>query len=215
MSVTLPVPTDDPAKVRDLADRILKRPEFQPPRRGVLEAAWHWLSTELGNVLSRLFGGSGGISGWLAVLVVAVVAVVVIVLVGLTVRNRGAGSSGPRRPVVVLAGRGPNRSAAEWRREAALNEAAGRWRDALRCRYRALVADLAGRGVVEEVPGRTSGEYRLDVGAVAPAAGPDFDGATDLFEQAWYGDRPTGPADQAAFDELSERVLARTGRGSR
>ena len=66
--------------------------------------------------------------------------------------------------VVVLRSHGGARTAAQWRAEAAAHDAAGRWREALRCRYRALVAELAGRGLVEEIPGRTSGEYRIQCG---------------------------------------------------
>src|SRR5207244_8332949 len=96
----------------------------------------------------------------------------------------------------------------DWEAGAAGHEAAGRWRDAVRCRYRALVADLARRGVVDEVPGRTSGEYRAEVTASLPAAAADFTGATDLFERAWYGAADAGPDDDERFKRLAERVLA-------
>jgi len=138
----------------------------------------------------------------------------VVALVVMAARRRGAHGHRRRDPVVVLREHGPTRSAAEWRAEAAAHEAAGRWRDALRCRYRALVAELAGRGLVEEIPGHTSGEYRQDVKVVFPAASVAFDGATDLFEQAWYGDRPTGRDEQAAFDDLARRVLIPAGAGA-
>jgi Domain of unknown function (DUF4129) len=213
----LPVPTIDPAKVRNATRQILRQRQFQPPRRNLLQAAWHWLTTELGKLISSLFGG--GVGGSFAtnggtVLVVVVVAVVVTGLVLVTVRRRRlAGHRGARDPAVALRREGRSRSPSEWRAEAAAHEAAGRWRDALRCRYRALVAELVGRGLIEEIPGRTSGEYRGDVTAVAPAAGPAFDGATELFEQAWYGDRPTGPEDQDRFDDLARQVLTPVGGG--
>ena len=75
-----------------------------------------------------------------------------------------------------------------------------------------MVADLAARGVVDEVPGRTAGEYRTAVTRSTPAAAPDFSVATELFERAWYGAKPTGPDDSARFRELSERVLMGAGR---
>lgn len=209
----LPAPSTDPARVKDLTQQILRRGEFQPPRRTPLQAAWHWFSTEVGKLLDTLFGGGGFGSDWGAVIVVAIVAAAVVALVVASVVRRGRGGRRRRAPVVVLRGHGPARSPAEWRAEAAVHDAAGRWRDALRCRYRALVAELAGRGVVEEIPGRTTGEYRRQVDAVVPAAAPAFDGATDLFEQAWYGDRPTGREDQARFDELARRVLTPVGGG--
>ncbi|MDQ6616782.1 MAG: DUF4129 domain-containing protein [Actinomycetota bacterium] len=214
VAADLPAPTNNPARVKDLTGQILRRPEFQPPRRTLLQAAWHWLATQFEKLLSRLFGGGAIGSRWGALIVVAVVAALVIGLVVLTVARRGWKGGEHRPSPVVLRGHGPSRSSAEWRAEAALHEAAGRWRDALRCRYRALVAELAGRGLVTEVPGRTSGEYRRDVSAVVPAAGPAFDRATDLFERSWYGDRPTNSEDQETFDELARRVLIPVGGGT-
>jgi hypothetical protein len=211
----LPAPTDDPARVKDLTQQILRGRQFQAPKRSLLQAAWHWLATEVGRLLGQLFGGGGLGSDWGAVVVVAVVVTVVVALVVTTVARLGPGGAGRRSPVVALRGHGPSRSPADWRAEAAAHEAAGRWRQALRCRYRALVAELVGRGLVAEIPGRTSGEYRRDVDAVAPAAGPAFGAATDLFEQVWYGDQPTGPDDQERFDELARQVLSPVGGSDR
>ncbi|HEX3540549.1 MAG TPA: DUF4129 domain-containing protein [Acidimicrobiales bacterium] len=209
--VELAPPANDPNRVRGLAKSILGRPEFRPRRRSVLDAAWHWLTTEVGKLLARLFGGGSPGSSLAADVVVGVVLAAVIALVVVTVVRRGGARRRPGRPAVVFRDDRAAMSPAAWRAEAAAHEAAGRWREALRCRYRALVAELAGRGVVEEVPGRTSGEYRHDVTFAAPAAAPAFAGATDLFEQAWYGDRPTGRGDQAAFDDLARRVLVPVG----
>jgi hypothetical protein len=208
----LPAPSVGPSQVKSATQKILNRPEFRPPKRSLLQAAWHWLTTEAGKLLGKLFGVAGGFgSSAGALIVVALVAVAAVVLVMQARRRRGGAR--PRPSGVIVRGHGPSRSPADWRAEAAAHGAAGRWRHALRCRYRALVAELVGRGLVEEIPGRTSGEYRRDVKAVVPAAGPAFDGATDLFEQAWYGDLPTGPEDQQRFDDLARQVLTPVGGG--
>jgi hypothetical protein len=209
----LAVPHHDPAQVRGAARSILRRAEFRPAKRSWWSAAVHWVLGELGRLLGRLLGlGAGsGATAWIGVAVLAVlVGLIGVLAVRLWVRLPAEVS----RPVVVTAA-AAGRSAVDWRAEAARHERQGRWRDALRCRYRALVADLAGRGVVEEVPGRTAGEYRSVVQATVPTVAVDFSGATDLFEDAWYGDRPTGPADQARFDELAGRVLATVSVGPR
>jgi len=99
------------------------------------------------------------------------------------------------------------RTADDWRAEASTHEKQGQWRAGIRCRYRALVADLAQRGLVDEVPGRTTGEYRAEVGDNVPKIAPEFSGATELFEAAWYGNRPTGEHESARFRELADRVL--------
>lgn len=215
VTVELPTPNVDPSRVKAAAQQILRRPEFQPPRRTLLQAAWHWLVTKLSKLLSTVFGQGGFFgSDAAAVVVIGVVAAVAIGLLVITVGRRGV-FGGRRSPgPVSLRTLGPSRSPAQWRAEAGAHAAAGRWRDALRCRYRALVAELVGRGLVSEIPGRTSGEYRRDVDAVAPEAAPAFDRATDLFERSWYGDQPTGPEDQEQFDDLARRVLTPVGGGT-
>jgi hypothetical protein len=111
------------------------------------------------------------------------------------------------RPVVVDHTREPS----EWRREAAEHRAAGRYRDAVRCRYRALVGDLARRGLIDEIPGRTSGEERVQMANVAPAHAPSFASAAELFDDAWYGDVPLADADVQRMEALEERVLSGVG----
>jgi hypothetical protein len=209
----LPVPHQDPGQIRSEARSILRRPEFRPSKRSWWSAAIHWVVTEIGKLLDRLFGLGGGsaLAGWVAV---AALVVVIGLLALLVVRFWVRMPADPSRQVVVTASTA-GRSAVDWRAEAASHERAGRWRDALRCRYRALVADLAGRGLVEEIPGRTAGEYRGAVQTTAPAVAADFTDATELFEEAWYGDRPTGLADQASFDELAGRVLTGVAAGPR
>ena len=82
----------------------------------------------------------------------------------------------------------------------------------LRCRYRALVAELAGNGLLDDLPGKTTGEERADIAVAAPSASHSFSEATELFDDVWYGDAPTGPDDAARFRSLSERVLAEADR---
>lgn len=95
-----------------------------------------------------------------------------------------------------------------WRDEADSHSAAGRYRDALRCRYRALVGDLARRGLLDEIPGRTTGEERRELYASAPNALPAFREAADLFDAAWYGWIPVDASDDARFRQLDIDVLA-------
>ena len=101
------------------------------------------------------------------------------------------------------------RTPAEWRAEADEHRRAGRHRDALRCRYRALVGDLARRNVIDEIPGRTTGEERDQLARVAPASRGSFDAAADLFDGAWYGHVDVDDGDVAAMIELERDVLGR------
>ncbi len=101
-----------------------------------------------------------------------------------------------------------SREPVNWRREAEQHRLAGQYRDAVRCRYRALVGDLARRGLIDEIPGRTSGEERAQLGRVTPAAGAPFNSAADLFDGAWYGHQDVDAADDDHFQVLERDVLA-------
>ena len=199
----LRVPVRDPQEVREVVREVLARPEFRPPERSLLERVLDWVLEAIGRLLAALGGsGAGGIVG-------LVLLALVLVGVGILAARFSRGlTPSPEVAAAVVGGR--RRSAAEWRADAEAQEGAGAWRDAVRSRYRALVADLAARGLVEEVPGRTAGEYRREVGRALPAAASDFAGATELFEVAWYGRADTGPQEAAHLRDLSDRVLQRT-----
>lgn len=100
-----------------------------------------------------------------------------------------------------------SREPTDWRKEADAHRRAGRFRDALRCRYRALVGDLARRGLIDEIPGRTTGEERRQLRVVRPAASPPFDEAADLFDDAWYGHADVDESADDRFQQLEQRVL--------
>ena len=202
----LPVPTHDGDDVDDAIDDILARPEFREDRPNLLERARDWVFEQLGRGLDALFRSGGGtVLGWAVVLGAVALAVLFTIRLG-----RGVQRDPGLAP--LRAGDAARRTAAEWRADAEANEAAGRWRAAVRCRYRALVADLAERGLIDDVPGRTAGEHRAEVEGAVPAAAADFSQASELFERAWYGNRPTGPDDTGRLRELTERVLTGAGR---
>jgi hypothetical protein len=102
----------------------------------------------------------------------------------------------------------------DWRAEADAHRRAGRHRNAVRCRYRALVGDLARLGLIDEVPGRTTGEERGQLRTVLPAASSPFDAAADLFDDAWYGHAVVDAADDDRFQSLEADVLVATARGA-
>ncbi len=198
----LPVPTRDPDQVHRAAREVLSQPEFREAGRPLLSRIWAWLLGRIGELVAALIGTSAGsIVGLLLTL---------LILGGVAVLALRFARGMTRDPEVAAAiPSAPRRSAEDWRGEAEAHERAGEWRNALRCRYRALVADLAGRGLVEEVPGRTAGEYRGEVQRNAPAAAEAFAGATELFESAWYGRTATGAGEASRFRDLAGRVLQR------
>ena len=202
---TLPPPSAGAEEIREGAEEILRRPEFQPPPRSLYQQALDKVGELLGEAIDAVVGGtSGAILAWL-LLAAVVVALGYLVTRGVQSGRRRRGSSSA--PEIEIDG-DIGRPVAAWDVEATRLEGEGRWREALRCRYRSLIAALAGAGVVEEVPGRTAGEYRTLVRRVRPQVDESFAGATDLFERAWYGDLPTGPDESSDFRGLAERVRA-------
>lgn len=198
----LPPPAHDPADVRDLADRILAEPRYDRPGQSLPERILEWFVEQLGRVLGSFVGsGAGTLVAW--GLLVAAVGLVVYLVV-----RYGRVGSLPRpldraaRTMVEL-----TRSPAEWRAEAVRLEAGGRWKEGLRCRHRALIADLVRRGVIPEQAGRTAREYARDVAASLPAAAPEMAAATEMFEAVWYGDLPTGADEAARFERLDRHIL--------
>ncbi len=197
----LPIPRNDPAKARGIADDVLARPEYRVPSPTLVQRVQRWVADLVSRVLGALIGGGGAsfIAWGVLVLAIAVVGF----LVARFARGMTPDAGRPTASTSL-----PLRTATDWRAEAEAHERAGRWRPALRCRYRALVADLAAGGVVDEVPGRTAGEYRAAVNVAAPDVAIDFAAVTELFERAWYGRAPTGPDDAAHLSTLADQVLA-------
>ena len=202
----LPPPAHTGSQAKEAAHQVLSRPEFHRPGPSIIERIERWISEGISRVLDAISGVAGG--GLVASLIlIAAVALVVVMLLRF---GKGVQADAPRPAARVRTGRG--RTAEEWDVEAAQHEAAGRWRDALRCRYRALVAELAGNGLLEDVPGKTTGEERQDIALAAPDAAPSFADATLLFDEVWYGDAATGPEESRRIRALSASVLEKAAR---
>jgi hypothetical protein len=195
-------PGVDPDEVRRTVDEVLARPEYQPLEPGLLDRLLAYAAELIGRVLEAITAAAGGnrLIGGL------IVAAVLGAVVALGVRLSRGLRPDPSRAVVV--GGAVGRPPAAWEEEAAAHERAGRWREALRSRYRKLLAGLAAAGLIDEVPGRTSGEYLREALQALPAAGDDLRAVTRAFEAAWYGDRPVSAAEVADVRARVERALA-------
>jgi hypothetical protein len=76
--------------------------------------------------------------------------------------------------------------------------AAGRYKEAVRERLRAMVRDLIERGVLPQTPGWTVTELAVAAIAVQPALATPLRAAVAIFSDIWYGLRPaTADDDQA------------------
>ena len=200
----LRVPTAGAEEVRRVADEVLARPEFA----GAQPTWWQRFLRLASDFFSRIVeavggDGRGSVIGTIAVLAVALLLIAVVVRYTRTLRRD------QHRDLALSAEIG--RSSRDWLNEAAQHEAAERWRDAVRCRYRALLADLAAEGLIDEIAGRTSGEYLSVVRDDVPNAAPAFADATRLFEAAWYAHGAVTAKDAEAFGEASRTSLRAAG----
>jgi hypothetical protein len=199
----LPPSTHDPDEVRELADRILSQARYDRPPESIPDRVLGWVGDQIAKAFESLVGGGGGtVLAWLILVgALAGVAYLLVRYGRVTIPSLPAAAE----PEVMVE---LTRSAREWRAEAAALEGEGRWAEGLRCRHRALVADLVKRGAIPDQAGRTAGEYVRDVTRTLPDAAPALAAATELFEAAWYGGATTGPEEAARFAELDARVLA-------
>lgn len=195
----------DPDQIRDeacrlvAADRVCSPPK--PPKDLDPPSSLGWI----GSVLQALV--------WIVFIALVVALVVLLVRAAMGLGGRGRRRRRTRivdEPEVEVLGGvriDTSREPADWRRDADAHRAAGRFRDALRCRYRALVGDLARAGLIDEIPGRTTGEERVQLAEVAAVAAPPFDRVAELFDSTWYGDRPASDGDVAEVEQLERQVL--------
>lgn len=201
----LPSRGADPERVRRVVEGVLSRPEYAAAEPSLVDRARLWVLDRLGRLLDLLF--SSGRASLLGTVVLGLAVAATAVLAARFLR-------GVRRDPERSATAGsepPGRAASDWLDDAARHEDARRWRDALRCRYRALVAELAAAGLVDEVPGRTSGEYLAELTRGAPVAQGPLAAATRAFESAWYGGRTVDAGDVAAFAAQAGHALVATG----
>ena len=187
-----------------VAGRRFSGTEVPGPFRGVLERLADWIAPVLDLVpeLDDLLPGGRPVVWALLVLLVGGAAAV---LAGRSLRRRGTGGAGARGPGPRAPGNDEDPEALERRaREAA---ARGDHELALRLGFRAGLARLDRRGVLELRPSISTGEVARAVHS------PQFDAAAARFDEVVYGRRPAAAGDveaaRAAWDAaLAERRAA-------
>lgn len=189
----------DPPRIRRVTEQVLARPAFDEARPGAIERLLDTLFDGLRRLFELLGQGDGGaLLGAIALAALVGGTVVVAVTLLRRVRTDRAATSRP-------AGIG-GRSAQDWHDLARRAEADGDWGLALRCEYRALLAELIHAGVSDEVAGRTASEYLRDVSAAAPATREPLQFVTSAFEATWYDRRPVDADDVDAVRSAAHDV---------
>ncbi|WP_166356228.1 DUF4129 domain-containing protein [Phytoactinopolyspora limicola] len=194
------IPIDlDREEARELARHELMQPGYQR------ETAWptrvlEWLLEQF----NRLISGAaehipGGLAAVLIMMAVVAIAVVVILRTGPLARRRA------HRDPIFAAHR---QTAAEHRAAADEAASAADWTTAVLERFRAVVAALEERTIIEDRSGRTAGEVARTAGERLPAVTAEMTRGATLFDEVLYGGRPGTANDDATMRELDATVAA-------
>lgn len=200
----LQIPTTSAEEIRRATEAVLSRPEFRDAAPTWWQRAWRAVLDFIAELIDTIGAGDrGSVIGTVVLVLVALAAAALIVRFTRTVRRD--------RPTMVAVDDQLGRSPADWAAEADEHATHGRWREAVRCRYRQLLAELASAHLVEEVAGRTAGEYLQAVAADLPDAAADFAEVTRRFETAWYGHAAVTAAEYQAHVDVAGRVAHAAG----
>jgi hypothetical protein len=193
------VPVDiDRDTARRAAAEELSDPKYRDARPNILQQVGQWLGERLEKLLNGLSSVvPGGIFGLLLILVLLIVLVVVIRL------RTGKVARAVRAERAVFGGK--RQSADDYRRSAAEAAAGGRYGDAVRDRFRAVVRALEERALLDVRSGRTADEAAAEAGALLPNVADALRQGARLFDDVHYGGREGTEAAYRTLTELDER----------
>ena len=188
------------------AAKELSKPLYGQAGDSLISKAFQKVLDWIADMLNSLAGQSPDGRTGLVLLVLLIVLMVVVVLwragVLRTTRTESRTVFDTDKP----------RTAAEYRAQAEGQAAAGDYAAAVRSRFRACVAELTERTVLDERAGRTAYEAVADAGRVVPALREPLQPAALVFTEVVYGNRPGTPERYAAVvaaDEAARKVSTR------
>lgn len=202
----LPAPDIDANEARERADSIMARSEFSSSE-SILERLSRWLDELFTGLFDALAGGGAGTVVGIVILGGLVVGLVW-VIAQWQPGGRRTRSTLTLDVTVDRAGESELWGAPEWQAESVRLAGLGRFDDAIRARYRALLAELFAAGLLDDVAGRTAGEYRRELAAAVPGVASTFDDLTGQFELVWYGPGDATAADLERFGVEATRLVA-------
>jgi hypothetical protein len=122
-------------------------------------------------------------------------------------RDRRRGTKADAVPALIVADDAlPDFSAAAFRARADAYAAEGRFAEAVRERLRAIVRDLVDARVIPQHPDWTVTELARAAASVRPALEPALTGASTIFSDIWYGQRPADAGHDARMRDHDTTV---------
>jgi hypothetical protein len=189
------------------AAKELAKPAYGQAGDNVISKVINSILDWIGDLLRNLTGQSPDGNAGLLMLVGLIVLVIIVVLwrAGVLRTTRATKSQ------AVFDSDRP-RNASQYRAQAEAEAANGDYTGAVRSRFRACVAELTERTVLDERPGRTAYEAVADAGRVVPALREPLQPAALVFTEVVYGNRP-GTAERYArvvvADDAARHVSTR------
>lgn len=191
----------------DEAARELSKPMYSQDQSifsRALNKLLEWISEAFGEMATRAPGGNKGL---LILLLLVILTVIVIVWRAGVLRTTRTIS----QEAVFDTGR--IRSAAEYRAEAEAAAASGQFGPAILARFRACVAELTERTILDDRAGRTAYEVAADATKAIPSLESSLRPAAEVFAEVVYGSRtPTTEryGVVVAADEAARKVSTRS-----
>lgn len=173
---------------REAAEELSKS-AYRQSGGSLIERAMNKLLEWIGDLLNSVSGTSpnGHLGLILLVALIALIVVVVLWRAGvLRTSKRG------KQQQSVFDTTRP-RSAAEYRAQAEKEASSGDFTHAIRSRFRACVAELVERTILDDRAGRTAYEVVADAGRIAPTLRDVLQPAALAFTEVVYGNRPGTP----------------------
>jgi hypothetical protein len=174
------------------AAKELSKAAYRESGGSLIERAISKVLEWIGDLLDSLTGASPNGHAGLTMLIGLVVLVIVVVL-----WRAGVLRASHKTTQAVFDTAKP-RTAAEYRAQSEREAASGDYALAVRSRFRACVAELTERTILDERPGRTAYEVVADAGRAVPTLREPLQPAALAFTEVVYGNRPGTPERYAA-----------------
>ena|SRR5215218_5331324 len=169
------------------AAKELSKAAYRESGGSLIERAISKVLEWIGDLLDSLTGASPNGHAGLAMLIGLVVLVIVVVL-----WRAGVLRTSHKTTQAVFDTAKP-RTAAEYRAQSEQEAASGDYALAVRSRFRACVAELTERTILDERPGRTAYEVVADAGRAVPTLREPLQPAALAFTEVVYGNRAGTP----------------------
>lgn len=186
------------------AAKELSKSAYRDSGGSLLQRAFGKVLDWIGDLLDSLSGSSPNGHAGLAMLVGLLLLVVIVVL------WRAGVLRTTRKTTQAVFDTAKPQTAAAYRAQAELEASSGDYAPAIRSRFRACVAELTERTILDERAGRTAYEVVADAGRAAPSLREPLQPAALVFTEVVYGNRPGTPERYATIVTADD--AARTAR---